>query len=70
MRHTEGTSTCETIGSFETSRLTIKDVADRVNYFDNAAVEVVYILGDKFYKVTHDKGVDYYNPRNVVFMRF
>lgn len=70
MKHTEGTSTYETIGSINTLRLTVKDNADRVNYFDNATVEVAYIMGDKFYKVIHSKGIDYYNPRNLVFMRF
>lgn len=70
MKCTNGYSTCETFGSINTSRLTIKDVADRVNYFDNVTVETVYLMGDKFYKVRHDKGVEYYNPRNIVFMRF
>lgn len=70
MKNTESTSTCEMTGFIETSRLTVKDVADRVNYFDNATVETVYLMGDKFYKVTHDKGIEYYSPRNVVFMRF
>lgn len=66
MRHAEDTSSYETIyetiRAIETARLTIKDVADRVNYFDNATVETVYLMGDKFYKVRHDKGVEYYNP--------
>lgn len=70
MKHADGTSSYETIGYIETARLTVKDVADRVNYFDNATVEIVYLMGDKFYKIRHDKGVDYYNPCNIVFMRF
>lgn len=70
MRQPDGTSTYETIGQFDTVRLTVKDVDGRVNYFDDATVEIAYIMGDKFYKVSHSKGVEYYNPRNVVFLRF
>lgn len=70
MKHAAGTSSYETISYIETTRFTVKDVADRVNYFNNATVEVVYLMGDKFYKIQHDKGVEYYNPRNIVFMEF
>lgn len=70
MKYSEGTSTYEAISVIDTPRLTIKDVEGRVNYFDNATVRVVYLMGDKFYKVEHAKGVEYYNPRNVVFMSF
>lgn len=53
-----------------TSRLTIKDVEGRVNYFDDATMSVAYVLSDKFYKIMHSKGIEYYNPSNVIFIEF
>lgn len=70
MKCLEGANTYESIPVIETHRITIKDVEGRVNQFANVKVEICYILGDKFYKVRHDKGVEYYNPRNIVFLEF
>lgn len=70
MKYVEGTSLDNAPTAISTRRLTIKDIADRVNYFDNATIETVILLGSKFYKISHDKGVEYYNPDNVVFMEF
>lgn len=53
-----------------TPRLVIKDVEGRLNTFDNATVDLCYLMGDKFYKITHSKGVEYYNPANIIFMEF
>lgn len=56
-------------GNLTVNRLTIKDNAGRLETFDNATLECVYILGDKFYQITHSSGEILCNPGNIVFMQ-
>lgn len=57
------------IESMSTNHLTVKDNAGRLESFNNATIEVVYILGDKFYKITSPSGEYLYNPSNIVFLK-
>lgn len=65
MKFSSGTDT----GSMCVNHLTIKDTAGRLESFDNATVEVVYILGDKFYQISCPSGDYLYNPSNIVFLK-
>lgn len=62
--------TTEASHAMNVPRLTVKDVEGRLNTFDNAEINICYILDDKFYKIQHAKGVEYYNPSNIVFLSF
>lgn len=50
-------------------QLILKDNDGRLNTFRNATVEVVYIFGVKFYKISHIQGEIYYNPANIIFLQ-
>lgn len=50
--------------------LTIKDDTGRLNTFRHVVVTIEQIMGDRYYKVDHEKGVDYYNPNHIIFLSF
>lgn len=66
MKFSSGT---DNMGSVTAHRLTIKDAAGRLETLNDVTIESVYILGDKFYKVTHSDGEILYNPFNIVFLQ-
>lgn len=57
------------MGGMTVHRLTIKDTAGRLETFNDATIESVYILGDKFYQITHSEGEILYNPSNIIFLK-